>query len=510
MKRINKYILTGGLIALGLCGCTSNFSEYNDDPNRAVVGEGTSSQMLEDLIYEGAGSLKYRTWRHNNEFMQYTVETSTLNQIHRFVLTDNEFGGAWNFCGRWAVNAREMYKLAVKEDNSNAIAISLTMRAFYLSNMTDLFGDMPYKEAFKGIDEEIMQPKFDEQKVIYDSLLMDLERANLLYTKTSTIDSKRDLLFSGDVVKWRKFTNSLYLRLLMRVSNRGEMNSAERIKTVFENPSQYPIFESNSDNASVNYTGVRPFVNDFGDKATDDSAMGERFINIMVDSSDPRMPVYCNRVSSGVNAGGYVGITSGAPASVITKQSGDGASNSNNKTFRQYTSPYTFMTYSEVLFIKAEAIQRGMMDGDAGETYYAAVTASLRQWVPTISDSAVETFLQNGAVAYDATTEIILTQKYVSLFTVGYESWHEYRRTGYPLLVMGDAILNDGVHPTRFPYPMSLRNSNVNYAAQLAKMGTDNMKTPVWWSRKAVKLEKPDEEANLGYTGHKWDANIKW
>ena len=143
-------------------------------------------------------------------------------------------------------------------------------------------------------------------------------------------------------------------------------------------------------------------------------------------------------------------------------------------------------------------------------TYYAAVTASLKQWIPDISESAVETFLQNGAVAYDATTEIIITQKYVSLFTVGYESWHEYRRTGYPLLVMGEAIRNDGVHPTRFPYPLVLRSSNKNYATQLAKMGEDNMKTPVWWSRKAVKLENPEEDNNLGYTGHKWDADIKW
>ena len=143
MKRINSYILTGGVIILGLCGCTSNFDDYNKDPNRAEVGKANSSQMLEDLIFEGAGSMKYRTWRHNNEFMQYTVETSTLNQLHRFVLTDSEFKGAWNFCGRWAVNAIEMYKLAEKEENTNAQAIALTMKALSLSNMTDLFADMP-------------------------------------------------------------------------------------------------------------------------------------------------------------------------------------------------------------------------------------------------------------------------------------------------------------------------------------------------------------------------------
>lgn len=75
----------------------------------------------------------------------------------------------------------------------------------------------------------------------------------------------------------------------------------------------------------------------------------------------------------------------------------------------------------------------------------------------------------------------------------------------------------DGLKPSattacidRFPYPLVLRSSNKNYATQLAKMGEDNMKTPVWWSRKAVKLENPEEDNNLGYTGHKWDADIKW
>lgn len=176
MKRINSYILTGGVIILGLCGCTSNFDDYNKDPNRAEVGKANSSQMLEDLIFEGAGSMKYRTWRHNNEFMQYTVETSTLNQLHRFVLTDSEFKGAWNFCGRWAVNAIEMYKLAEKEENTNAQAIALTMKALYLSNMTDLFGDMPFKEAFKGIDENIMQPKFDVEFRLHDVFVDAFER----------------------------------------------------------------------------------------------------------------------------------------------------------------------------------------------------------------------------------------------------------------------------------------------------------------------------------------------
>ena len=158
------------------------------------------------------------------------------------------------------------------------------------------------------------------------------------------------------------------------------------------------------------------------------------------------------------------------------------------------------MKYDEVLFIFAEAIKRGWIDGgDAlAEQYYNdAVRASIRFWSDVnktgnpVSESTVERFLAN--VAFDNTLEQILNQKYIALFWVGYEAWHEYRRTGYPALVIGEGTQNDHVLPTRMAYPtIAIKTNPDNYAAEVARLqsvfrGADDMKTPVWWSAEAVR-----------------------
>ncbi|MBP3532791.1 MAG: SusD/RagB family nutrient-binding outer membrane lipoprotein, partial [Alistipes sp.] len=107
-----------------------------------------------------------------------------------------------------------------------------------------------------------------------------------------------------------------------------------------------------------------------------------------------------------------------------------------------------------------------------------------------ITDKTISNFL--AKVPYNNTVEQIINQKYVALFWVGYESWYEYRRTGFPKLKIGTATSNDHVLPTRFQYPDNTANVNVaNYQAQLERLrtvykGDDDMKTPVWWSKQAA------------------------
>jgi len=137
--------------------------------------------------------------------------------------------------------------------------------------------------------------------------------------------------------------------------------------------------------------------------------------------------------------------------------------------------------------------------GDAlAEQYYNdAVRASIRFWSDVnktgnpVSESTVERFLAN--IPYDGTLESILDQKYVALFWTGFEAWHEYRRTGYPALVIGEGTQNDHVLPTRMAYPtIAIKTNPDNYAAEVARLqsvfrGADDMKTPVWWSAEAVR-----------------------
>lgn len=157
-----------------------------------------------------------------------------------------------------------MYRLALEQNDVNCQAIALTMRAFCMAHCTDGFGDVPFTEAFQGRDG-LAQPLFDTQRSIYERLYEDLELANSLYDVSKSLKSpSRDLLYGGDMAKWKRFTNSLHLRLLMRCINRdGELGISERIRSLVSQPTLYPLFESNDDNATLFYTGVVPFVNYF-------------------------------------------------------------------------------------------------------------------------------------------------------------------------------------------------------------------------------------------------------
>lgn len=136
------------------------------------------------------------------------------------------------------------------------------------------------------------------------------------------------------------------------------------------------------------------------------------------------------------------GYPSGEPVDETTTT--ENVANLNWEVLAQSTSPFSAMRYDEVLFLLAEAAQRGVIAGVGAEEYYeAAIRASIGYWhgVDTsgaeLPESVIEAYLQN--VAYDGTLRCIIEQKYIALFWCGMEAWNEYRRTGYPELTIGSA-----------------------------------------------------------------------
>jgi len=501
MKYIIKSIFTVLIAGAILSSCTKNFEEYNTDHNRYELWQIDPSNLLEQLIFTGSWNIQQRSWRIHNDLMQYTVETGASTKFYRFIFTTSDYQAPWDYYQKWASNAKHMAQLAEKSGDNNAKAIALTLKAIYVSLLTDLYGDIPYTEAWR-IEDGITQPKFDSQKDVYAAILADLDSANTLYDETKTIENiNKDLLYGGDMSKWRKFTNSLHMRLLMRLSNRPEMESAAKLQTMVSNPATYPIFLSNDDNAKIQFTGSAPFVNQFADMTdasftTASRKMGEFFMEIMRTTQDPRLSIYCKKPSA---ADDYFGVESG----VIDADATDKAY-MNVSILKTYTSPFWFMTYSEVQFILAEAAQRGMISGDAKTYYENGVTASIQQWNSEYSTDRIQIFINgpSSEVAYNGTLERIIEQKYVSLFFMGFESWCDYRRTGYPQLPIGNDCDNEKIHPARFQYPQTTISTNKsNYDEEVTKMnlaypsvsgttaGGDNMKTPVWWSKRAVEME---------------------
>jgi len=498
MKTVKNYLLLIGLCLITLSSCTTKFEEYNKNPNQPEYGEINPINMLQVLTMNASDRWLNHTWTLNGELIQYTVSGTSNNSYHRFVIPNTTTAGSWNWYARMAATADEMERLAQKREDVNCEAIAITLKVLFMSNLTDCFGDVPYSEAFGNINgTKINNPAFDTQKDVYTKLFEQLERANTLYNTNAEFDGSRDLLYNGDITKWRKFNNSIYLRLLMRLSNRDKVfNIGRKIQEIYLNPTAYPIFESNQDNATLFFDTVEPFVNAFGSYTLAQFSSPRKacstIINMMKSPGDPRLPIYFTQ-----NGGAWNGYPSGMPVSEV-----EGVSNIahiNHETLGYYDSPLSFMKYDEVLFIFCEAIWRGWIPGGeslAKEYYTNAIKASIAYWSSVdpagtnITELTISRFLSKAPYTHEL--ECIMNQKYIALFWTGYEAWHEYRRTGYPSLPIGSATSNDHILPRRFCYPDNTTITNQkNYATVLERLqkvyyGGDDMKTPVWWSKNAI------------------------
>lgn len=503
-----KKILYSLLFSMCLfSACTTNFDDYNTNPNSPDWGTINPSSLLEQTLNGGSSDLLNQTRTLNGELMQYTVSGTSLNAYHRYAINNSIQSGSWNAMFKWAANADHMYKLADKagegKEYQNSKAIALTLKVLFASNATDIFGDIPYSEAFEARDGGIDKPVFDTQKDVYTALFRDLEIANDLYdVKSSIVRPEKDLMYGGDMAKWKKFTNSLHLRLLMRLSNRdAEMGVSQKLQEILGNPTKYPIFTSNADNATLFYSGVKPFANRYGDEVWGDKVdrkCAENIIEMMSPTSDPRIGRYFEKKSSdwkGQPSGEYLGEGDASGISYIKKA-----------TLGDPTSPYSFMKYDEVLFIVAEAAKRNMIPGGEAlvkENYDKALRASIEWWYSIDTslkqeekdemNNLIDEYI-NVKMPYDGTLGRLLDQKYIAMFWVGYEAWHDYRRTGYPTLRIGSETQNEHVLPTRYAYPMNTASTNPdNYRIAVERLktlykGSDNMRAPVWWSRQAAAI----------------------
>ncbi|WP_185274699.1 SusD/RagB family nutrient-binding outer membrane lipoprotein, partial [Elizabethkingia anophelis] len=184
------------------------------------------------------------------------------------------------------------------EGDKNYQAISMVLNAWIYSNLTDTYGDIPFSQASQ-LDNGILQPKFDKQKDIYVSLLDDLKAANSLFVTNKTLTGG-DLFYKADtdvngITNWKKFCNSLSLRLLTRILSRdGEVNVKERIQEIANNPTVYPVFQTNADAAKLDISGISPLMppiarpQDF----TTGRAASEFFLQTLKANNDPRGPMF--------------------------------------------------------------------------------------------------------------------------------------------------------------------------------------------------------------------------
>ncbi|MHA4807054.1 SusD/RagB family nutrient-binding outer membrane lipoprotein [Flavitalea flava] len=509
------------ILSMGaMTSCKKHLEKLNVNPNGADPATTNPNLVLSTVLTTAGQQIVTLGFGDATGIMQYTqVDGWTGNHNEYDWSGDNPWTPYYDILR----NNKYVYDRSVDLKFELQQGISLTMKSMIFGLITDLWGDAPYSHALLSGEGglENTYPVFDAQKDIYTGILADLEKANTLLSKpksayTSPADAV-DVYFKGDPAKWRKLANSLALRFYMRLSEKLPDVAKAGIEKIVADPTTYPIMNTVSDDALMDFAGNSSAdswptnVNYNSDSGTYRvNKMAATFINALKPLNDPRLGVWANKVqiflhvdpnfptgtdkirdtvvngenrkvrylSPDILAGkglteadidqdpDYVGIPTAIVGGQVYNMGPDANQGAHNPHVSWLNSTYMgakggllkarIMSAAEVHFILAEAALKGWAAGDAQMHYNMAIQQSLTAWGVGGSYGA---YIAQPQVAWDGTLERLITQKWISFWTVGEESWFDYRRTGYPALTTGPASKGP-VLPVRFYYMLDERNLN--------------------------------------------------
>ena len=494
------------LVASTMQSCTKSFVELNTSPNDSE--NAYPHQFMANVFIDAVAANMSRNRSFNNELMQVTVAIGDgEGKVFRYDFRRNWGEYLWNAHYININNFKEMYKQASKEVtlNTSYQGIALLGQSWLFSILTDMYGDVPYTQAGLGLDSLLLEPKFDKQKDIYMGIFTTLDSVNSLFKANQPIEATHDPIYAGDVSRWRKFSNSLFLRLLIRASAKAETQDyvLGKIKEILEtNKSNYPIIASNDDSAILRWTDEGYLLSPFKGTRVQDfraTALSEFYIDYLRDTNDPRIniPVYgtgsVNRMGIAPVSGNYIGVPSGysAGGEDYSKMSYFYSYDQNNGVNSLQTEPLTgsILSFAEVEFMKAEAVLKGWVSGDVESLFYSGVLNNIQLWIPDYQEDIVAHLSASDRAwdeskSFEDKMEAIHLQKYHALFMVDMQQWYEYRRTGHPVLPKGPGLKNDGKMPARMYYPVYIQSANpTSYKNAIAVQGPDDINTQVWWQK---------------------------
>lgn len=498
------------LVVFFSSSCTNKFEEINKNPNAPGIAQAAPDMLL-------TGSIESMTSRVHEIFLGHEMGSCWVQHIAKVQYPDEDqyiprmtvINNTWtSFYASSGYDVQTLYNIAVSTKNDSYKAVALILKTYIVSVLTDEFGAVPYTEAFLGSDATtpILSPVYDTQESIYVAMLKNLTEANtLLASSTATIAG--DILYKNDLTKWRKFANSLKLRLLMRRSDR--VAPSADITAIVKDPATYPIFDSNADNAALIYLGSAPNNNPINEnrKTRDDHRVSKTIIDVMWTDNpnmDYRIAVYAMLPSA---ATWWDGLPNGMTSTNAANYKGNGLTKTSKigTYFSAATAPGMLMSYAEVQFILAEAAQRGFLTGakTVKEYYTAGVTGSYYQYsadivaankaiaalgIPAawkIDDFVTDYLATYGLWNPNNALKQIAIEKWLAMFDQGLQAAFEWRRTGFPVLVPAIAGQNGGKIPVRAYYPSDESGRNpTNLKAAIALQGPDDLNTKVWWDTK--------------------------
>lgn len=543
MYLIMKYIIKTQKIIPGLflivsllASCTKDFETMNKNPNNpltvAAIDIFTNAEQSSiGGISRGGGQLG--GWMQHTYLGPWSQQWCKVQYIDedRYMPRDMSSYFQSPYTNELK-NLTIVITKAASENNESLVAAAKIMRAWVFMYLTDVWGDIPYFEALNGFSTTgTLTPKYDTQASIYADLLVQLEEANVTLTGASDNFGSGDIIYGGDPVLWRKFANSLKLRLLNRAAGTPwsftynmaggttfsttpgavAMSDADaQIAKILADQGQYPIFESNSDNTQLSFPGLpyrNPIFNTLNTRT--DQGISETMVDWLKARTDPRLHIYGQPTPNSVTADvvlpydslKYVGFQNGRE---ITSALFPAISLLGTQIAYTEKAPLYVLCLDEVDFIKAEYYKRIGNDASAQIAYEAGIAASMERWglndgsqvYPSFGKTSITvsktgypvvyaTYLADPLVVWGGTDahkfQLICEQRWAGEFGQGVQAYCEIRRTGFPERIFeyelkGIFAPNKGLGlPVRLQYALSETTTNTdNLAAAKASQHVES------------------------------------
>ncbi len=357
------------------------------------------------------------------------------------------------------INLRKMIEAAEKKEAYYYSGIGKVLTALCLGNVTSLWGDVPYSQALNG--SEIRSPQYDSQQAVYESIqqLLDDGISDLQQDYEGLKPGADDIIFSGDEAKWIKAAYALKARYYMHLTKRAadlSFNPAQKALEAIAN-----AISSSDDDLEFQYGYSASEYNPFYSYSLLKYIIpNPSFTGLLSGLNDPRKDMYYKKRF--------------------------GVADFTDSYFTSSNSPVLMVTYHELMFIEAEArLRLNETDPEAQVALQKGVEANMIKVSKNVIDA---TTISNYSIAnavlsgtFDDKLKTIITQKYIAMFA-SIESWTDYRRTGYPVLVPnvgGDHNQNPGgAIPRRLAYSQKERLYNQNFPSILP-----NLQDRFWWDQ---------------------------
>ncbi|MDQ0638937.1 hypothetical protein QF042_002502 [Pedobacter sp. W3I1] len=475
MKNNKLYILA--ILTLAFSSCKKELDEVNINPNATEIPQ---------IDYLLTGTTKVTAdayWGVTNNMNSSLLFTQQWAKVQyteedRFIYSSSSFTSLWaTGYAQSIAGYNKIIELADAQGNPNYKGVALVLRSWVFLLLTDAYGDVPYTQA--GQIKQFITPVYDKQKDVYYSVLNDLKTAQTFLDPASGKAVVGDIVYGGNIASWKKFANSLRLRIALRIADKEPVKAKQVIDEVQAEGGSY--ISSRADIAQVIYSDSpqqNPVAASF--ETREDYRISKTLIDKLFSLNDLRLQVYASKTANPTPQN-YVGIPNGSTNSEASKI---GLANSSRPGayFLAPKAPAVIFSYAELLFDRAEAAARGFTAENAADLYKQAIRASFDQY--SIGGSAVEDYLNQASVQYDAGNykKSIGEQKWIALFGQGLEAWAERRRLDYPQLTASVNTVLNGQIPVRFIYPGTEQSLNgQNYKNAVSSQGADLLTTKLWF-----------------------------